>query len=57
MFSVNQIVKGKVCGTFLILALREIGGEAYAQVKAYNPERDELAPGEFALPLTALVGV
>jgi len=54
MFTVNQIVNGKTAGKFVIVALREIGGEQYAQVKAYNPATGKAARGEFALPMTAL---
>ncbi len=54
-FSVNQIVNGVVCGTFVILGFREIGGQQYAQVKIVNPNNySETSSGEFALPLTAL---
>ena len=42
MFNVNQIVKGIKAGTFVILALRTIGGEAGAQVKPVNPDTDKL---------------
>ena len=53
-FNVNQIVRGAVCGTFVILAFRTIGGEEYAQVKEVHPVTHAPARGEFALPLTAL---
>lgn len=51
---VNQIVNGKAAGTFVILALRTIGGEAGAQVKPINPATGEAGRGEFFLPFTAL---
>lgn len=54
-FQVNQIVKGQAAGQFVILAFRSIGGEQYAQVKAYNPTTGKTARGEFALPVSALV--
>lgn len=54
---VNQIVKGKKAGSFVILGFREIGGERYAQVKCYNPETGTVADGEFALPLSAIDAV
>lgn len=55
MFNLNQIVKGKVCGYFVILGFREIDGETYAQLKTVNPKDfSQVAAGEFALPLTAL---
>ena len=53
-FSVNQIVKGQRAGTFVILGFRTIGGEQYAQVKAYNAATGAVAKGEFALPVSAL---
>lgn len=53
-FQVNQIVKGQVAGSFVILAFRSIGGEQYAQVKPYNPETGKTGRGEMALPLTAI---
>lgn len=53
--NVNEIVKGKVAGTFVILGFRNIDGEEYAQVKEVNPnDHTQTAPGEIALPLTAL---
>lgn len=55
MFQVNQIVKGRVFGTFVILAFRTVGGEKGAQVKAVNPDNhSETQPGEFFLPFDAL---
>ena len=51
---VNQIVKGQTAGTFVILALRTVGGEAGAQVKPYNEATGKSGQGEFWLPLTAL---
>lgn len=57
-FQVNQIVKGRKAGTFVILGFREIGGVAHAQVKAVNPQNHaQVAPGEIALPLEALVNI
>lgn len=57
MFQVNQIVKGIKAGTFIILAFRTIGGEQYAQVKAYDEFTGKARRGEMALPLTALVAI
>ena len=55
MFSINQIVKGKRAGTFVILGFRDIGGERYAQVKPVNPANHaEHGKGEMALPSDAL---
>lgn len=54
-FSINQIVKGKRAGTFVILGFRTIGGEDYAQLKPVNPDNHaEHGAGELALPLTAI---
>lgn len=55
MFSINQIVKGKQAGTFVILGFRTIGGEEYAQLKAVNPaDHSQVAPGEMSLPISAI---
>lgn len=53
--NINQIVKGKVAGTFIILGFRKIGGEDYAQLKEVNPnDYTQTMRGEIALPITAL---
>lgn len=52
-FSVGQVVKGIVAGTFVVIAFRQIDGEDYAQVKPVGP-RGQLGRGEFSLPLSAL---
>lgn len=58
MFAINQIVKGKRAGTFVILALRTVGGEAGAQVKSVNPANHaEVGRGEMFLTLDALVAL
>lgn len=55
MFAVNQIAKGKRAGTFVILALRTVGGEQGAQVKPVNPaDHAQTGRGEMFLPLDAL---
>jgi hypothetical protein len=55
MFNTNQIVKGVVCGTFVILALRTMDGEEGAQVKPVNPaDHTKVGYGEFWLPLSAI---
>ena len=55
MLNINQIVKGKKAGTFIVLGFRKISGVIYAQVKSVNPNNhNQTSPGEFALPLTAL---
>lgn len=55
-FKVNQIVKGKVVGVFVILGFRnDLGTETHAQVKCVNPKNySETSQGEFSLPLSAL---
>lgn len=54
-FQVNQIVKGKVAGHFVVLGFREIGGEQYAQLKSVNPnDFSQVSAGELSLPLTAI---
>lgn len=58
MFAINQIVKGKRAGTFVIVGFRTIGGEQHAQVKSVNPaNHSQVAAGEMALPLDALVAI
>lgn len=52
--TVNQIVKGHKAGTFIVLALRTVGGEQGAQVKPYDPIGGTAGRGEMFLPLTAL---
>jgi hypothetical protein len=55
-FSINQIVKGKVAGLFIILGFRTIAGESMADLKAINPvNHNEFAPGEVTLPLDAII--
>jgi hypothetical protein len=55
MFEVNQIVKGKVAGHFVVLGLRTIGGEDYAQLKCVDPrDYTKTSGGELALPIEAL---
>lgn len=55
MFNLNQIVKGKTAGTFVIVGLRTVGGEQGAQVKPVNPaNHSQVGRGEFFLPFDAL---
>ena len=55
MINVNQIVKGKIAGVFVVVALRTVGGEAGAQVKPVNPSNyAEVGKGEFFLPLSSI---
>ena len=55
MFNVNQIVKGKVAGYFVVLGFRKIDGEDYAQLKSVNPANfAQQAAGELALPITSI---
>ena len=58
MYTVNQIVKGRVAGTFVILGFRTIDGVEHAQLKVINPkDHSQYAPGEIALPITAIKAV
>lgn len=58
MFNINQIVKGKRAGTFIVLGFRTIGGEQMVQVKPVNPNNHaEVGRGEMALPADALVAL
>lgn len=52
---INQIVKGKRAGTFVIIGFRTIAGEQYAQLKPVNPaDHSQVGAGEMALPLDSL---
>jgi len=50
-FSLNQIVKGRVCGHFVIIGFATDldPKEVYAYLKAYNPETGAVARGQLAL--------
>lgn len=54
-FVLNQTVRGKVAGTFVIIGLRTIGGEQYAQLKEIDPASGRRMRGELCLPLSALI--
>lgn len=55
MYSVNQIVKGRLAGVFVILGFRTIAGEKGVQVKSVNPANyAETAKGEIFLSLDAI---
>lgn len=56
-FQVNQIVKGKVCGYFVVLAYRWLNERIVVQVKPYNPETGETSHGEMAFDEDALCAV
>ena len=53
-FSINQIVKGKVAGQFIVLGYRTIAGETFVQVKPYNPITGKAGKGEMAFTEDAL---
>lgn len=53
-FLANMIVKGKVCGFFVVLGYRVLNGRAMVQVKPYNPETGETSAGEIAFDEDAL---
>ena len=55
-FSINQIVKGKAAGLFIILGFRTVAGVAVADLKEINPaNHNEFAAGEVTLPLDAII--
>lgn len=56
-FTVNEIVKGKVFGTFVILGFRNdlSNTETYAQLKSVNEKTGRMECGELALPLSAII--
>ena len=57
-FGINQIVRGKTAGAFVILAFRTVGGVRGAQVKPVNPaDHSQHGAGEMFLPLDALTTV
>ncbi len=57
-FSVNQIVKGKVAGHFVILGFTFHGLTEYAVVKIVNPKNySETMYGEIHMPVEALTEV
>jgi len=57
-FAINQIVKGKVAGTFVILGFRTIANEEYAQLKEVNPsDHSQVGTGELALPINKLLAI
>lgn len=57
MFNVNQIVKGHVAGTFIVLGYRNVGGECFVQVKPYDLSSGKAGKGEFCLPESALKSI
>lgn len=54
-FNVNQIVKGKVAGHFIVLGYREMNGKEFVQVKPYCMKTGKALRGEMALEESALV--
>ena len=55
MFAVNEIVRGKVAGVFVVLGFRVIAGEQLVQVKPVNPNNlAQAGAGEMALSADAL---
>lgn len=57
MFQAGQIVKGKVCGYFVVIGKKMIGPEEHYMLLAYNPELDQTAKGKIYLPEDALVAI
>lgn len=56
-FQVNQIVKGKVTGHFIVLGYRDICGKQFVQVKPYCNVNKIALRGELALEEAALTEV
>jgi hypothetical protein len=56
-FSINQIVKGKVAGYFVVLGYRVINGREFVQVKCYDPKTGLTSPGEMAFDEASLTEV
>jgi len=54
MFNLNQIVKGKVCGTFVIIGFRDVADVPHAILKVIHPETHKAERGELALSLTEI---
>ena len=49
-FSLNQIVKGCVCGNFVIIGFAlDLAVEPYAILKEYDPKTGKVARGQLAL--------
>lgn len=54
-FSINQIVKGKVCGVFVILGFHKAGYVDYVILKEVNPcNHAEHGVGEIRLPIDVI---
>ena len=54
-YQLNQIVKGKKAGTFVIVGFRTVGFDDGVQVKSVNPSNHtQVAPGEMFLPMDAI---
>lgn len=56
-FAVNQIVKGKVAGFFVVLGYRILNGRRLVQVKCYDPKTGLTSPGEMAFDEASLTEV
>ena len=56
-FQVNQIVKGKVAGQFIVLGYRALNGKTFVQVKGYCPKSGQAMRGEMALEESALEAI
>lgn len=56
-FNVNQIVRGKFAGVFVILDIYQdkSSGEPHARLKEVNPNNlTQTAPGGIALPISCI---
>lgn len=52
---IGMIAKGRVCGKYIVIAIREIAGEKCYQVKPYCEETGKAGRGEFAFPINDLI--
>ncbi len=57
MFNINQIVKGKRAGHFIVLGYRTIAGEQLVQVKPYDVISGKAGRGEMAFSENALQAI
>ena len=55
MFQVNQIVRGKVAGVFVILGFRTgADGQEWAMLKEIDPNTQKTYPGGLSLPVDCI---
>lgn len=56
-FQINDIVKGRVAGTFKVIGHKNIAGEAFVMLKTYDPATNTVGRGKLALQPEDLVAV